>query len=664
MQDGTPPKLTISLDIGHSSIGWSVLETEASLNFLGNGALTFRANDCLGSKRRRFRSSRRRIAATRRRISNMAKLLEHLGVFKGHEAEVVDNSSPWLDAARVITGIETLDWPKLWNVLRWYAHNRGYDGNEAWSKAGEQEEEEERNESDIADLEKLENQKRVKAAKGLMKKHEAKTMADTVCKVLGIKPEGKKRSTHQPEGFKSIKYAFPRRVVKDEVRTILTAHIGKLPQLDESLVKALLDDARVIECSSYRLSSVYKGGLLFGGLVPRLNNRIIPICPFTGKNTQAKRRKEFYEFRWAMVLANLTIDKRPLDAEERALVDEQIRKVGFFTKASLRNFLQKELSARDSNVETYFLTPSMEQALVFDPAKRAISSAGLDEAFEALPRRARQRIASRLNKLCKVTPGSWVEMAEDPESFRDLLAAAYGKRDRKPTLEEWLKTSLDLTRLVPSGRAPYAKPILAKAVAEVMQGKDPRHPDGCLYNPPPITDRKIDTLTNNPLIRHRLLLAERLYGSLIHHYAQGDLSRVGTIVIETTRELSEFSGKTNKEIGEIIGLREKQHKDAKKLLEENQGKNGLQYDVSSSLIRKVRIAMDTDWTCPYTGEKYDLRQIVDGEVETEHVIPRSKRESDSLNGLVLTSPEVNRRWKGNLTGYAFIKKFEGQAVPE
>jgi hypothetical protein len=200
-------------------------------------------------------------------------------------------------------------------------------------------------------------------------------------------------------------------------------------------------------------------------------------------------------------------------------------------------------------------------------------------------------------------------------------------------------------------------------VAEVMQGKDPRHPDGCLYNPPPITDRKIDTLTNNPLIRHRLLLAERLYGSLIHHYAQGDLSRVGTVVIETTRELSEFSGKTNEEISTIITKREKHHTLAKKHLEENRGPKGLQYAVSSSLIRKWRIAMDTNRTCPYTGEKYDLRQIVDGEVEIEHVIPRSKRESDSLNGLVLTSPEVNG-WKDNLTGYAFIKKFEGQTVPE
>jgi len=25
------------------------------------------------------------------------------------------------------------DWNELWDVLRWYAHNRGYDGNLRWS---------------------------------------------------------------------------------------------------------------------------------------------------------------------------------------------------------------------------------------------------------------------------------------------------------------------------------------------------------------------------------------------------------------------------------------------------------------------------------------------------------------------------------------------------
>ena len=180
-----------------------------------------------------------------------------------------------------------------------------------------------------------------------------------------------------------------------------------------------------------------------------------------------------------------------------------------------------------------------------------------------------------------------------------------------------MKTNLDLTRLVPSGRAPYAKPILAKAVAEVMQGRDPRHPDGCLYNPPANTDLEIDKLTNNPLIRHRLLLAERLYGSLIHHYAQGDLSRVGTIVIETTRELSEFSGKSNEEIAAIITDREKHHTQAIKLLEENRGEGGMQYHLSSSLIRKVLHSHGHGLGMPLHGEKYELKAIVDGKLEIE-----------------------------------------------
>ncbi|HEY9173892.1 MAG TPA: hypothetical protein VI136_16540, partial [Verrucomicrobiae bacterium] len=74
--------LELAFDVGHSSIGWAVLQTlkaqPSSLNLLGCGVVTFGADDCLASKRRQHRQQRRHARATRKRIALMEKLLVHL----------------------------------------------------------------------------------------------------------------------------------------------------------------------------------------------------------------------------------------------------------------------------------------------------------------------------------------------------------------------------------------------------------------------------------------------------------------------------------------------------------------------------------------------------------------------------------------------------------
>lgn len=47
--------LILSFDVGHRSIGWSVIRDQNPIDILGAGAVTFPADDCLASKRRDFR---------------------------------------------------------------------------------------------------------------------------------------------------------------------------------------------------------------------------------------------------------------------------------------------------------------------------------------------------------------------------------------------------------------------------------------------------------------------------------------------------------------------------------------------------------------------------------------------------------------------------------
>lgn len=661
MQTKTDSKLTISLDIGNSSIGWSVLKSD-TLEIEGCGSLLFQADDCLASKRRLFRSSRRNIAATRNRIARIAALLQHIGAFKDHQTELVANSSPWIDASRVLLGLETLDWARLWNIIRWYAHNRGYDGNKAWKKGMPEEEAEE-------------EAKRVKAASEIMKKHGTQTMAETVCAMLHLDPRGKNRSTTGKK-YKTGDYAFDRTIVESEVRKILEIHLGKLHGLDEKLIEALLDDAHSLSCTAYKLPLRFKRGLLFGGFVPRFDNRLISICPITGEKTPSKRRKEFYEYRWAMTLAGLRVygesgEYLPFTIEERKALDSEIREVGFFTKSTLKKFVQEKFGHIETNIDNYFLTPEMENSLIFDPAKKAIKTACLKEAFDSLPTQSKKKINSRLNKLKSYPPKKWIDDCNDDSSLSTLVEQAYEKaisRKRgknKVSLEKWLCQDLEVEKNMPSGRAPYAKKILLQATAEVMEGKDPREADGCLSAVSLISKDKLDVpvekQTNNHLIRHRLTIAERLYKEILSKYAQGDTTLVDTVVIETAKDLREFSGKTNKEKEAILGGKLRQHRDAVKKLEEFRAESGKSFRISANLIRKTRIAMDMDFRCPFTGDTFDLTAIIDNRIDVEHIIPRSLRPSDSMDGLVLTFKEVNK-WKSNRTALQFILEEGGKSV--
>jgi hypothetical protein len=152
-----------------------------------------------------------------------------------------------------------------------------------------------------------------------------------------------------------------------------------------------------------------------------------------------------------------------------------------------------------------------------------------------------------------------------------------------------------------SGRAVYSRPILRKAFAEVMAGKHPKEEGGCLFVTEQMRqaqlNRTLAEQTNNHLVRHRLLVLERLQRDIIKEYTEGDKSRIGKITIEVNRDLREMSGKTAKEKAQDLGLRLANFKSVVKKLEE--AFEGKQIRITPGLIRKARIAEDMGWVCPY-----------------------------------------------------------------
>lgn len=667
-------KLLFSFDIGHASIGWAVLDTTQSQvpEIKGCGSVLFPTDDCLASTRRQLRRQRRHIRSTRMRIARMKRLLANLGVLTPTQLDEPGGPWPWKLAARVHAGGPLLSWRELWDVLRWYGHNRGYDGNRKWSRDDEE---------DTDDTEK------VKAARALMDKLGQPTMCQTICAKLQINPLSTDNKT-SPIAYKTSNAAFPRDIVRHEVLELLQKHAGNLPQVSETLITALCaEDNTPQDGKSVRdvlaqlgfdahLPGRFVGGLLFGQAVPRFDNRIIGECPVSGEKRPLKDCREYLEFRWAEILANITVrrtqggDKEPLNATERASLTAIARKEGGFTAADFKKAVLTVSKAEASNVELMMTHPDAADALVLDPALRFTKTNGMMKAvWEDLPTTLQRRILGRWNKRRRVSWTWMIEQVEAPKALEARLQAAWKdtkkktrKGDEEPKWEDRVRQSI--APEYPSGRAPYGREAMMRVVEQVMEARiHPRENGGVLdaelIKRHDLT-REIDDLTNNHLVRHRLKILLRLVDDMVKTYAEGDPAQVDKCVIEVARDLMEFSGKTNKEVAAELGIKLKNFKDVSKRLTSDLESTNI--PINAGLIRKARIADDLGWTCPYTGKEYDAVTLARGKVDKDHIVPRSLRPSDSLDSLVVTFDAVNK-WKANRTAWKFIEDEQGKTVP-
>ena len=674
------PKLSLSFDIGHASIGWAVLRpTEDLPQILGAGTVLFPKDSCLAATRRAFRRSRRNIAARRSRVAHLKNYLKSLGVLSEEQLCENANSYPWFLAARVLAskGAEKLSWQELWSVLRWYAHNRGYDGNALW--AGDALDEE---------AELGEDTQKVNAARSLMEEHGTDSMAETFCAVLGLDPLGEKKSSRIY--FKGKSAAFPRSVVEAEVREILSAHVSVLPKADEKLIEELMvrvpEELRREQNIPARFSD--RGGLLFGQYVPRFDNRIIGKCRITGKNVPLKNCREYLLYRWGRLMNNLTVfdvcgGTRVLSSSERKALHAKMQEAGFFDKNSINAALKEVTGCDPANTESYFLTEEMEEALILDPVKKLIAKKTyIKDFWRYFSPRGKKIFAARLAQgktlrlsSCVEEMKAWGDWQEMPQFFA-VIETLQSSENKKKSGKRRNLLNLKMEASFPSGRASYCREILKKTFEEALDGKDSTQEGGCLYETEEIRDRLLGRIagmdapdstekwiasqTNNHMVRHRLLIFSRLLEDIVDEYADGNAENIGDVIIEVIKELKEFSGLNSKEIARKLNEKNENFSLVSKKLEDEVRDIGVV--VNGSLIRKARLLEDQNFACPYTGQKIDYPHLFGGALEIEHIIPRSLRPSDSLSSCVMTFRAVNEM-KGQRTAMQFMKEFAGKDVP-
>jgi CRISPR-associated endonuclease Csn1 len=750
--------LQLAFDVGHSSLGWAVLQTPgkvSSIDLLGCGVVTFGADDCLASQRRGKRRERRHTRATRQRIARMETLLMRLGVFTSDELErlhapakgnTVEHqherrgfSFPWLLACRVLAARTDdekrkakLNWHELWDVLRWYAHNRGYDGNIRWSGGFRVEAF-----SDVPMVSKTqvteqataakekgeggdEDWKKLEAAAARMSDYgfNSPTYAETVAKFLlgpqrnvtpgqpgkpgaveptkesfseeqfrkllfNCDPGFENHPRHLSNYFKGLRVAFPRRIIKSidgkptlvggtewELRYILRAHFGDLKECDESFEKivcsgipeadddwqvyakmlpdmylsegehsklqklriprkmpkaekkVLAEKRREILKHKLALPARYRGGLLFGQLVPRFDNRIIGTCPVNREKVPGRNCPEFLNFRWAMTVANLRVGfgneiydnnekLRPLNAVERGKLDAAVRKLGFLKlekdkpdasgfvregKNELKEILVKEIKCDRHSLEDLLLLPDAKESLKLVPIEGSTTAFRLVWGLLGDPRHdaqgsyhdapLRSRFTIQLLRQKKLTLNEIVRQLEGIE-HKDIAeqiqtAARAEASDRRGKLDEEKLTGLMAAEFFCpklKGRARFSRKKLREAVQQVFHKEKPVHPlekGGCLEQTETIKEAAINEdlagLTNNHLVRHRLLILagdekgkpepkEGLLQHIIKEFAGADKRRIGRITIELARDLQEMSGMTNKEKAKELTMKLSHHQE-------------------------------------------------------------------------------------------------------
>lgn len=612
--------LTFSFDIGYASIGWAVISAEKEHPekplVEGTGVVLFESDSCLASKRRAFRRMRRTIRARRKRIDRIGAILQQSGIITEEERKQTGHPAPFLLAARALQGKIRLSGKQIWDLMRWYAHNRGYDNNCAWART------EDETEEDTAKL---------ALAKEQMAKCRTSTMAETVTLLLGLSADDEdSKFTCQSPAYKNMGMAFPRKAVVDEVENLLYHHADIPTEVADLIFKEAAPQKEKLAEYGVRFPLRYIGSVLFGQLKPRFDNRIIARCPITWAaeyrksldagldETKAKQHADkmakvpnadcadFYRYRFARILANLRVNGEPVSADIRQALMEQAVKKGRYTKTEFIKVFEELVQTKDHNLRNYFqITPDADKALVLVPLKK-----------------------------------------------------------------EWRA----------GGRAPYARPVLRQVVEEVLRGEDPTRPayslkhlngekkeaDGVLYAlSDPESDvsriqaaRRIDAQTNNHMVRHRMLIFERLLADMVKKYAENDSTRVTQCCIEVARELKEFSGMTAKQIEKEMSAKLRSFHSAVKYLEERRDAlpGGV---ITGGLIRKCRIAMDMGWKCPYTGVEYSVKDLP--LLEREHIVPHAARNTNAMAALVLTWPEINRM-KGKRTALEFIREFQTQSV--
>ena len=160
-----------------------------------------------------------------------------------------------------------------------------------------------------------------------------------------------------------------------------------------------------------------------------------------------------------------------------------------------------------------------------------------------------------------------------------------------------------------------------------------------IYEKLPLLD-DIGIDLRNPVVHRVLTELRRLINSIIDRYGNPD-----NIRIELARDLKA----TNEERKTITERNRNQEKSRAEIAAKITKEVGIT-NPSRNDILKVMLAEECNFECPYSGTSFNMKDLFNGMLEIEHIIPYSRSFDDSFGNKTLCLRDYNER-KNNRTPY-------------
>jgi len=620
---------TLGLDIGTTSIGWALVEdTKGHERVIASGVRIFPEGvdrDQQGGEqaktqtRREKRGQRRQIARRARRKLQLRELLSDCGLLptEADELEEIIGLNPYPLRLRALD--EQLSLHEFGRVLVHLNQRRGFKSNRKTDKGKEEK-------GMLAEI---------SALAGRLEATGSRTLGEYLAKFSAGEIEP---AEDEPE---TIRNRHTRRdMYDDEFEAVWMAQAKHHPELLTDEMKEKVRRIIFFQRALYWPKSVIGRC----DLDTRLKR-----CPIADR--AAQRFRIVQEVNNLKIIDRTTGEERRLDADERAVVIEelskakersfdQLRKKLKFTDAVRFNFEADDGSGRDK-LKGHLV--DCELAKKPGTNKKGYRTGALGKDYWDLDERTKDRIVAIL-------------IDEDSEERALALLQQRCGLDAEQA-ERVLGVNL------PDGYASFSKHVIRRLLPHMERGlilmandetDSAMHAAGFLRP----DQREVDETTvlpqspdvPNPIVRQALVEVRKVVNSISRELCKDRVAAgqrpYDAIHIELGRD-----AKASFEQRKKMRFDNKDRRDARETAADEIAGHGDK--VTRSKINTYLLWQEQGRECVYTGKPISLAQLLSDAVDKDHILPRWRSLDDSMMNQVVTFREANAK-KGDKTPYEWL----------
>ncbi len=341
------------------------------------------------------------------------------------------------------------------------------------------------------------------------------------------------------------------------------------------------------------------------------------------------------EFRYLKTVNNLRLktdssDSVPLTAAQKQILIEYLSENASLSFTECRKLLGLKARSGKFNLEE-----GGEKRIVGNrTAAKFIEALGLDE-WRNLEERLRDGLIELLRSVTSET--ALIRIVQEGFGFTAEQAKNFSEISLEDGVSAYSRTAIEMLL-----------PLLREGLSEV-EAKRIAFPEltkrrgAALTELPPVATRAALGDIKNPVVSRALTEVRRIVNAITSHYG-----KPAEIRVELGRDLRKTAKQRAEAIDRMRSNEKERVKAADRLLKECGLSNPRRDD-----ILKVLLAEECNWKCPYTGTPIEIKDLVGAhpQFDIEHIIPFSRSADNSFGNLTLCLANENRNRKHNRTPY-------------